>query len=334
MTTNQLRKEHSLNCSGSLNALGKIEQLKEGNYNVVDVNLDGDAPKQFIKAYFHTPGGKVKKSKPSSWISFIAKTAEKWYPHESVIEFMINRIGQELGLKMNGIRLVRANGQIRFLSQYFLRPHEALIHGAEICGHFLEDMEFAARVANDKKTARDLFTFEFIEQAIQAVFPNAAESILEDLVRMITFDALVGNNDRHFYNWAVVRSPDRENAQPYLAPLYDSSRGLLWNISDEKIVHNYQTQKNGSNFVGKYVKNAYPRISIEGNPEVDHFALLAFLKEKRQPYRPIIETMASTSSEQKVLQLVEREFRRHFVHERMEMTIQILKTRFGIARAL
>ena len=86
--------------------------LKEGNYNVVDINLDGDAPKQFIKAYFHTQGGKVKKSKPASWIAFIAKTAEKWYPHESVIEFMINRIGEELGLKMNGIRLVRANGQI------------------------------------------------------------------------------------------------------------------------------------------------------------------------------------------------------------------------------
>jgi hypothetical protein len=334
MISNRLRRELSINCSGKLNAIGKIEHLKEENYNVVDINLDGDAPKQFIKAYFHTPGGKVKKCNPASWNAFIAKTAEKWYPHESVIEYMINRIGEELGVKMNGIRLVNANGQIRFLSRYFLKPHEALIHGAEICGHFLEDMEFAARVANDKKTARELFTFEFIEQAIQAVFPNGAESILMDLVKMITFDAIIGNNDRHFYNWAVVRSPTRETPYPSLAPIYDSSRGLLWNLSDEKILTNYQNQKNRSNFVGKYIKNAYPRISIEGDAAIDHFGLLTFLKDTRPHFKSTIEEMTEADCEQRALALVENEFGKFFIPERMELTIQILKERFKLARAI
>lgn len=128
---------------------------------------------------------------------------------------------------MNNVKLVRANGQIRFLSEYFLSPNEALTHGAEICGSYLEDHEMAKQIANHKKTARELFTFEFISKAIEFVFPSAFEEILLDLVKMIAFDALVGNNDRHFYNWGVIDTIKRSKKRPKFAPIYDSARGLL-----------------------------------------------------------------------------------------------------------
>ncbi len=111
----KLRIEKSIECSGRLLSTYRIPLLKEDDYSVKDDELDGDAPKQFIRAYFYEQDGSVRKSSPSSWPKYIAKTAEKWYPHESVIEYMINRIGQELGLKVNDVKLVRANSQIRFL---------------------------------------------------------------------------------------------------------------------------------------------------------------------------------------------------------------------------
>ncbi|MDP3928855.1 MAG: hypothetical protein Q8R57_07515 [Bacteroidota bacterium] len=110
---NKLRVEKSLKYSGSIRNFNKIELLKEGDYIIKNYDLDGDAPKQFIKAYFFEENSTVRKEFSSTWRPFIAKTAEKWYPHESIIEYLINRIGEELGLKMNKIRLVRANGQIR-----------------------------------------------------------------------------------------------------------------------------------------------------------------------------------------------------------------------------
>lgn len=116
----ELRVDRSINYSGKLLNEGLIPTLSSSHYNVFDIKLDGDAPKQFIKAYFYEENSGVKKFHPRSWFTFIAKTAEKWYPHESVIEFMINRIGQELGIFMNEVRLVRAKGRIRFLSKYFL----------------------------------------------------------------------------------------------------------------------------------------------------------------------------------------------------------------------
>ena len=146
-----LRIEKSKYCSGKIINEHFIPILKEQEYIVKDYGLIGDAPKQFIKAYFYLEDSTVRKSSSGSWPAFIAKSAEKWFPHESVIEYMINRIGQVLSLNMNEIRLVTANGQIRFLSKYFLNENEKLIHGAEICGQHLGDISFAVQFATEKE---------------------------------------------------------------------------------------------------------------------------------------------------------------------------------------
>lgn len=129
----KLRIESSKGNSGRIAHLGKIPYLKENHYYVIkDIALDGDAPKEFIKAYFYEKGGVVLRNRPKTWNQYIAKSAEKYYPHESIIEYLINRIGQTLGLRMNNIKLVIANRQIRFLSEYFLKNGEIMAHGAEI----------------------------------------------------------------------------------------------------------------------------------------------------------------------------------------------------------
>ena len=188
----KLRIEKSENQSGKLKKQRTISHLKEDRYCVLPYDLDGDAPKQFIIAYFYEKGGSIFKKKPCTWRSYIAKTAEKWYPHESVVEFLVNRIGEVLGLKMNRIKLVYANTQIRFLSEYFLDPaKEVMIHGAEICGEYLQDEDFAKEIANDKNSARELFSFEFISEAIKSVFPLNYEELLNDLVKLIVYDAIL-----------------------------------------------------------------------------------------------------------------------------------------------
>jgi HipA-like C-terminal domain len=261
-----LRVEQSQNSSGAIQNFTKIPVLRETDYYVVDIGLDGDAPKQFIKAYFFEPDSTIRKKNRKTWIPFIAKSAEKWYPHESVIEYMINRIGITLGLNMNEVKLVVANGQIRFLSKYFRKSNEVLVHGAEICGEYLDDKDLAAQIANNKKTSRQLFTFEFICEAIRYVFPEACESLITDLVRMIAFDAIVGNNDRHFYNWGVINTVKKTGKPPKFAPIYDSARGLMWNESEQNIVKHHTHQRDEGKKIVNYVAEAKPRISVGRMP--------------------------------------------------------------------
>ena len=323
-----LRVEISKNSSGKLLNKSLITLLKEENYIVKNYKLDGDAPKQFIKAYFYEENSGVKKSSSGSWFSYIAKTAEKWYPHESVIEFMINRIGQELRLNMNDIKLVTANGQIRFLSKFFLHKNEKLVHGAEICGEHLGDMLLAKEIADHKTTSRELFTFEFIKDAIRTVFPDSFEHLLLELVKMLVYDAIAGNNDRHFYNWGIIDTMKKTSKLPTFAPIYDSARGLLWNISDENCKHLLKTHKEGGKKVIKYIEEASPRISIEGNTQANHFELIDFIRRYNKEYDEIVINLASIENQGKVLRMLNKEFFPLFIPERSELIALILENRF------
>ena len=329
-----LRKEKSINSSGKILNESKIPILKENEYIVKMYELDGDAPKQFIKAYFFTEKTSVRKSSSGSWIPFIAKTAEKWYPHESIIEYIINRIGEELGLKMNEIRLVKINGQIRFLSKYFLNENEKLVHGAEICGEYLNDMPMAKEIADSKETSRELFTFEFIKDAIRTVYPNCFEDILNELVKMIAFDGLAGNNDRHFYNWGVIDTKKKTTKLPTFAPLYDSARGLLWNLSDENCKHLLNIHKENGKKVINYIEKASPRISIEDNNTANHFQLIDFIKRYNNEYAKIVNDLSSIENQVKVFQMLKEEFFQFFIPERCELIKLIIEERFNKIRSL
>lgn len=331
----KLRIEKSKSNSGEIFHWGRINHLKENHYYVIrDVALDGDAPKEFVKAYFYEKGGSVRKNAPKSWNQYIAKSAEKYYPHESIIEYIINRIGHTLGLKMNNVKLVIANRQIRFLSKYFLKKGEILVHGAEICGEYLEDNLLAREIANDKKTARELFSFEFITEAIRSVFKEESKSILKELVKLIVFDAIVGNNDRHFYNWAIIRSVKKKELQVELAPIYDSARGLAWNWSDQNLINNYNNHFLGGKKVTRYIQNACPRISIEENSEINHFDLVGHLYKSYPEYRETIENLITLKQQASVLRLYSENFRHYFINERNSLVNLILNARFSGLREI
>ena len=98
---------------------------------------------------------------------------------------------------MNQVRLVIINGQVRFLSQDFLMPGQKLVHGVEILAEYFQDRGFVEEINKDRKTRREFFTFEEVNEAIKYVYPLGHDIIMLDLVKMIVFDAIVGNNDRH-----------------------------------------------------------------------------------------------------------------------------------------
>jgi hypothetical protein len=332
--TQKLRTDRSINYSGKLRNENLIPILKADRYFIKKINLDGNAPKQFIKAYFYEEDSKIRKSSPNSWPSFIAKMAEKWYPHESVVEYMINRIGQELGLVMNEIKLVQANDRIRFFSKYFLNENEKLVHGAEICGEHLSDMEFAKEVAQHASSARELFTFQFIKEAIKGVFPKSSHNLLLGLVKMIAFDAITGNNDRHFYNWGIIDTKKKSNKLPRFAPIYDSARGLLWNISDNNVTKMLASYEKAGKKVVNYIEDSSPRIGIDHNCEANHFELIQFLKSDNEEYKQIILEIACEENEQRVLEMIRKEFFSLFIPERSQLLTLILKTRFKKVREI
>lgn len=298
-----LRIEESKGCSGDLLQSNKIPFLKEDCYIIDDVALQGDAPKQMISAYFFEKNSAIRKQSPKTWKKYICKTAEKWYPIESFTEYMINKIGETLDLSINNFKIVRANKQIRFLSEFFLEKDEKLIHGAEICGEFLNDMERANVIANSKNRSKQHFTYEFITSAIRNVFPNDFEKIQVEMFKMIVFDAIVGNNDRHFFNWGVITHLKKSNKSVIFAPIYDSARGLLWNTPDGNLLKLIKHETK----LEKYLYNSLPRISLEENKTPNHFELIEFIIRRNKEYQNIVQNLVSTEKEKEIFKMLEEE---------------------------
>ncbi len=201
-----------------------IPTLRKYHLEKVDfLSITGDAPKDFITDSEYRPGYRSHSQKRES---YIAKVGSKFYPNESIVEQMITRIGQTYGLKIADSKLRMVAGQVRFMSKFFLkREVEQLTHGAEIFAFSLGKENYAE--LRDEKKESEYFTFQMTEEAIKESFPGYEQKIMEGFVEMLTFDALIGHNDRHPYNWAVI-VPIKKGT-PRFSPVYDTARAFFWN---------------------------------------------------------------------------------------------------------
>lgn len=260
-------------CS-NLMAVRNVGVIKRENYFVDDsVTVDGDAPKKFIGVYdYSLMEGRHKKNR-SNWIRYIAKTGSKWYPIESVTELLMNELADIFGLTTAESRLAMIGGQLRFLSRYFLNPQkEELVHGADILAGYLNDSPKFVEEVDKEKLTSEWFTLQFVDDAVSNMFLYKRDDIMHELSKLVIFDALVGNNDRHFFNWGVIRSIDG-SFQPVFSPIYDTARGLFWNYSEEKIYNIIEVNKQADAHVAKYCKDSRPKIGWEGVKKLKHFEL-------------------------------------------------------------
>ena len=257
---------------GSLSVRGVDVTKSKDCIWVKGITVSGDAPKGFVRLYEYNRDGRIRRNNPESWPLYIAKTGQKWYPIESITEYLLNRLGTAFGIKMADSKLSMINGQLRFLSRYFLhKKKESLVHGAEIFAGYLEDQAFVESVEK-ANLSRLLFTLRFVEKAITKAFPSEKEPIMKQLVKLLLYDAMVGNNDRHFYNWAVIQPFDKCHKARF-SPVYDTARGLFWNVPDEKLKMRVR-QKDVSRYVMKYCEDSRPKLGWEDVKDINHFRLV------------------------------------------------------------
>lgn len=320
-----LRRAKILDRSGRpLRPHKSIQPLRAGHFRVEEKVIAGDAPKDFVRVYQYGVG---KKAKPRSWPAYIAKVGQKWYPNESITEHLLTRIGQRIDIPMADSRLMLAKGQLRFLSRYFLKPNESLVHGAEIFADYLQDLEFVEEVEKANQ-ARDLFTFQFVEEAIMDRFGDHSAQIMRSMVRLLGFDAIVGNNDRHFYNWGVIIDSEGLNP-PRFSPIYDTARGLFWNTTERRLEEIARSSDMSWRklFLSKYVDRCYPKTGWEGLTNPNHFELVNRIAAHDTKYREALRPLHKASLLEDVASLFSGEFSDLFSTFRQDYVLECLRMR-------
>jgi len=306
--------------------LGKIKPIRKGYYEYVDMPIGGDAPKAFIRLYTF---GEGKKQHPKTWPKYIAKVGKKHYPTESIIEYLLNQIGEALGFNMAKSSLRMADNQLRFLSKYFLKPNESLVHGSEIFAAYLEDSDksFVQEIENEN-LARECFTFPFVIRAIEYSFPDESSAILKAFFKLLLFDAITGNNDRHFENWGIIKDLSGK-APPLFSPIYDTARGLFWN-KQEKGINKLFKKKLEIDEVQfqKYLNKSSPKIGWDGSSNINHFTIIESICKAYLTYKGICKEVLKDVNLDKCLNMIESDFKSFFSQKRFMLVTKCLEHRF------
>lgn len=306
--------------------LSHVKVVKSDSYDWIrGVTLTGDAPKEFVRLYQYSKDTGIHKGNKHTWSSYIAKTGHKWYPNESITEYLFNVLGSAFGLNMAESDIVVINGQLRFLSKFFLsKGKEMLIHGAEIFAGYLEDEQFVEEV-EVKGFSRDFFTLQFVETAVAKLFPLQCRDILHELVKLLLFDAFTGNNDRHYYNWGIIRNLNTNEIR--FSPIYDTARGLFWNDSDERLIEHIKNGKDA--YIRKYCDASRPKLGWDGVKRPNHFDMARLICENNFfVTREEIEQLFSDGMLQKCLDIVDNKFEDLFIPERRTLIKDCLVYRY------
>ena len=169
-------------------------------------------------------------------------------------------------------------------------------------------------------------TYSNIKYSIQMI----EKSILEDyyfdirkIYKMIIFDILIGNSDRHHSNWAIKHKKERENNRIHvtldLCPLYDNGSSLCAYEYNNDLDIFFKDKMKFEALVNTKSKST---IGWENERPIRHFELLSKLKENSYSMTlPYIENIKNNITEKNIDKIL-REFDNTIISEDMKKLLK------------
>ncbi|WP_396171187.1 HipA domain-containing protein [Flavobacterium sp.] len=303
-----------------------LDVIKSHSIVALEGTVGGDAPKDLIRLYTY---GEGRKSNPKTWKKYIAKIGHKWYPNESITEHYLTVVGKCFGINIANSKVIIAEDYVRYLSEHFHNEEQTLNHGANILSRFIneDNNEWIDELDKNKALKKEINIVDVLN-SIKKIFPDEHSEIFNSFFHMLLFDALTGNNDRHYYNWGIISHIKNEH-KPYFSPVYDTARGLLWNQSDEKVISLQKELSNPDNKkVENYVLNSVPKISVPNNSKCNHFELIEFLIENEYFKNEHKSVWTNRKFLDEAIVKLNSEFEHLFIKERREVIQYLLDLRF------
>lgn len=182
--------------------------------------------------YINTKGTRNKciVIEPDSGVEYYFKTSickgAMDYKTEFWSEIIASKVGQALGFNVLDYNIAKHKDEIGCLSQSMIKDGESLVEGVNLL------IGFDNTYRPSDKESYSLYTFHFIKEAISSY--GLSENI-DDIIRTVIFDALIGNSDRHQENWGFItpyqeRTFTQEDAQNFLQKLKEQFKKIR-NIS-------------------------------------------------------------------------------------------------------
>lgn len=249
---------------------------------------------------------------------------------ETYTEFFINQLGLALGLQMAHSGLVLLDGTAAFITKIFTSAEETLRHGSliiEDCFRRQKSVDVKELDNIHRRDEQEFYSVDFVTNVLKEYCGEDFNSLFPRFIEMLVFDALIGSMDRHSQNWGILATTV-EPLRYRFAPIFDSSRALLWNLSELQVEKLLADEID----TGRYVNRARPCIGpVRDHPKVNkcnHFEFIANLVELYPQPATISILKLSNGVHDMGIKLLRRfPFDRAFSNARKRLILKILDIR-------
>jgi hypothetical protein len=217
---------------------------------------------------------------------YLYKLSDKKYPNDALAEVIAYRLGVRMGVpvppafvachakrKTCGVLVEWFYG---YATNGYIFYDEANTSGGDILQNIIENY--------DRKKGRQHNLIDIL-QLISDMPPPYQSVIYQDIAKMLLFDAIIGNTDRHQDNWEIIETYevdlDREgDAQSYdlenisLSPAFDNGSSFGHNIFENALI---QKMKNIDSFNRKGTHHL--KLNRDDNKKILHLDTIKIIHQ-------------------------------------------------------
>ncbi|MDO5557915.1 MAG: HipA domain-containing protein, partial [Clostridia bacterium] len=191
-------------------------------------------------------------------ISMFKYQSEKYNTSEACSEKLSYEIARVLKYDCAKIELaIDKSGKLGILNYLFVDLDKS---------EHIDADAFIKKGENDRKK---FYNLENIKMCLDKLNKN----LYFDFLKIMFFDALIGEQDRHEENWGVTVN----KGEYKISPLYDNGCNLLRNFKDEKYAEKYY---NNECLFEKYINRSKSLIYKKNGQKYGHFELIEDVYEE------------------------------------------------------
>lgn len=144
-------------------------------------------------------------------------------------EKLASELAKKIGINSNTIDIGYYNGRIGTMS-YNITSSD--LEDVKILTEGVVFIEKKYSNYNKDKLMDEKSGEKYSLQMIKKCIP---QKHFNSILKMILFDALIGNSDRHHSNWGVIYELKNHIISDYISPLYDNGSSLCAYVNDEDV---------------------------------------------------------------------------------------------------
>lgn len=236
------------------------------------------------------------KQPPDEVEIFLFKESSKRYPAEFWAEIIASKVGKIVGVQTPETHCAKWGDKYAALIKFFLKMEwdekEKRFQQVEVLFEGGDAITGMDPTFDRKEGERhNIFQVERIFSMIEK------EQLFKEFLKILIFDALIGNTDRHQDNWGFIGV--NETHAVHLAPAFDNSTSLASELVEEKL-SGYLAQNEVK--LRQYISKgkAHIRWSADGVNliRLNHFQLLKNIAQQKSFLVDDIKGMTRFTNEQ------------------------------------